>query len=364
MPRRRSILALRRAVWAAVMLALGILSGSPARAQSQIMPSPLEGARYQNLPDFPNGMPAPVYQLSAHDGGVVMTHGDGPNDCDMRGARDVYVFIDKGTYYMTYDGAGPTGWLSCLATSRDGLHWHKRGTLLALGKPGEADSASASYGVPYFDGKTWRMFYLATDKATSGPDFVPIGPYYTMLATAPAPQGPWTKRPGFFPLPQGPAQKVNASPGPIFRKNSGGYRMFFEHGVADTTDLDGTWTVVSPGFPNERCENQAIYYQPSDKTWFCFTDHIGAGYTDAIWVYWTHDPLHWDAHDSAVVLDGKNCTWSKTIVGLPSVVKVGSHLAIYYDGNSDPKDTWHMKRDVGVAYLKLPIRLPKDNIIR
>lgn len=128
MPRHRSLLALRRAVWAAVMLALGILSGSPARAQSQIMPSPLEGARYQNLPGFPNGMPAPVYRLSAHDGGVVMTHGDGPNDCDMRGARDVYVFIDKGTYYMTYDGAGPTGWLSCLATSRDGLHWHKRGT--------------------------------------------------------------------------------------------------------------------------------------------------------------------------------------------------------------------------------------------
>lgn len=349
---------LRRA-FALVIGTLGLAFGLAAHAQSQIVPSPHEGDRYKNLPGFPNGMPAPVYRLNAHDSGVVMRYGGGPGGCDALGARDVYVLVYKNTYYMTYDGAGPTGWLACLAKSRDGLHWNKKGALLALGAPGQADSASASYGLPYYDGKTWRMFYLATDKASPAPDFVPIGPYYTLMATAPAPEGPWTKRIGFFPLPKGTPFSVNANPGPIVRKNGGGYRMFYEHGVADAPNLDATWTVVSNGFPSERCENQAIYYQPSDKTWFCFTDHIGAGYTDAIWVYWTHDPLHWEAHNSAVVLDRTNCAWSKTIIGLPSVVKVGNHLAMYYDGNRDPKDTWHTKRDVGVAYIKLPILLPK-----
>lgn len=225
---------------AAATLALSVVSGLPARAQSQIVPSPLEGARYQNVAGSPNAAawPVPVHRLSVRDGGVVMKYGGGPGGCDTLGARDVYVFADKGTYYMTYDGAGPTGWLACLAKSRDSLHWNKKGALLALGTPGQPDSASASYGVPSYDGKTWRMFYLATDKASPGPDFVPIGPYFTLMATAPAPEGPWTKRAGFLPLPQGPAHGVNASPGPIFRKSGGGYRVFFEHGVADTPDLD------------------------------------------------------------------------------------------------------------------------------
>jgi len=346
----------KRGLWTALccaaagLLTLSVLSGPAVRAQSRIVPFPQKAAPW----------PVPAYRLNAHDGGVVMNYGGGPGGCDAGGARDVYVFVYKKKYYMTYDGAGSTGWLTCLAESRDGLHWNKKGAQLALGAPGQPDSASASYGVPFYDGKTWHMYYLATDKASPAPDHVPIGPYYTMAATAAAPEGPWTKHESFLALPKGsPDGSVNSSPGPVFRKSDGGYRMFFNSGVADTTDLDAPWTVVSKGIPGERCENEAIYYQPSDKTWFNFSDHIGDGYTDAVWVYWTHDPLHWESRNKAVVLDRTNCAWSKTIIGLPSVVQVGNKLAIYYDGSHDPKDTWHMKRDVGVAYLSLPIVLPK-----
>jgi len=68
------------------------------------------------------------------------------------------VWEHAGTYYMNYDGAGPKGWLACLATSKDLVHWTKRGAVLALGAEGSPDSASASYGVTFFDGVDWHLF--------------------------------------------------------------------------------------------------------------------------------------------------------------------------------------------------------------
>lgn len=58
-----------------------------------------------------------------------------------------------------------------------------------------------------------------------------------------------------------------------------------------------------------------------------------------------------------MVLDGKNCTWSRKCIGLPSVVKVDRRLAIFYDApGGDSKS--HMKRDVGLAWLNLPLQPP------
>ena len=93
-------------------------------------------------------------------------------------------------------------------------------------------------------------------------------------------------------------------------------------------------------------------------TWFPFTNHIGLDggeSTDAIWVYWTQDPNMWDAKNKAVVLDGRNCIWSKKCIGLPGVLKVGNRLAILYDA---PSGNSHMKRDIGLAWLELPLAPP------
>ena len=91
-----------------------------------------------------------------------------------------------------------------------------------------------------------------------------------------------------------------------------------------------------------------------------FTNHIGLEgfeYTDAVWVYWTKDLGRWDAAHKAVVLDGKNCGWSRKCLGLPSVAKAGNKLAILYDApGGDSKS--HMKRDVGLAWLDLPLHPP------
>ena len=131
---------------------------------------------------YRDGRPAAKYRLDAEDHGVVLRHGDGPDQCDIHGARDVWVYEADGTYYMHYDAAGPKGWLAALATSKDLIHWQKKGPVLELGKAGENDSASASYGTTFYDGRTWHMFYLGTPHTSPAPDLVPAFPYLTMKA--------------------------------------------------------------------------------------------------------------------------------------------------------------------------------------
>jgi predicted GH43/DUF377 family glycosyl hydrolase len=109
-----------------------------------------------------------------------------------------------------------------------------------------------------------------------------------------------------------------------------------------------------------------LYYEPTNKTWFLFTNHVGIDkyeYTDAIWVYWSKNLNKWNPAHKAVVLDTGNCTWSKKIVGLPSVLKMGKRLAVFYDGleGNDKGISGHdshMKRDIGLAWLNLPLNPP------
>ncbi len=328
------------------------------------------------VPPYKDSRPTAPYRLDAKDAGVVLRHGDGPAKCDFLGARDIWVFEDGGTYYMHYDAAGPTGWLAALATSKDLMHWQKQGPVLELGKPGEADSKSASYGVTYKDGKTWHMFYLGTPNVTPAPDLIPMFPYQTLKAKGASPSGPWTKQKGVVPFrcKAGTYYSVTASPGFIVR-HRGEYLMFFSAAaappikrtisIARTKDLDGPWAldpkpIVSP---EEQIENTSLYYEPSNKTWFLFTNHIGIDdrgeYTDSVWAYWSKDLDHWDAQHKAVVLDRKNCIWSKSCIGLPSVVKCGKRLAILYDGPGGDSVS-HMQRDVGLAWLDLPLVPPKE----
>jgi predicted GH43/DUF377 family glycosyl hydrolase len=149
-------------------------------------------------------------------------------------------------------------------------------------------------------------------------------------------------------------------------------------GIARASDLDGRWTVDErPILPlEEQIENTSLYFQRSTRTWFMFTNHIALRnhkeFADAVWVYWTQDLRHWNADHKAVVLDGSNSTWSKTVIGLPSVLPVNGRLAIFYDGlearleragaTAERPDAYeHMFRDIGLAWLDLPIRLPPEN---
>ncbi len=330
---------------------------------------------------YPDGRPSARYRLAAADQGIVFRHGDGPNQCDQLGARDVWVWRDAATYYMHYDGAGPRGWLACLASSTDLTRWSPKGPALDLGNPGKKDSASASYGGTFKQGRAWHMFYLGTPNVTAPPDLIPGFPYLTMKAQGASPTGPWTKRYDITPFSPKPGTyySATASPGHVIRRRDE-YLMFFSAstdtpilrtlGIARTRNLDSSWTTdprpIVP--PSEQVENTSLYYEKRTRTWFLFTNHVGLKngleYTDAIWVYWTRDLERWDPARKAVVLDGSTCRWSKHIIGLPSVVQSGSRLAVFYEGNPSQEIPTgvksHMARDVGLAWLELPLVIGKE----
>ena len=105
----------------------------------------LSGTAWALQQKYSDGRPEATLRMDAEDYGIVLRYGDGPDQCDVFGARDVWVFEAGGVYYMHYDAAGPKGWLSALAVSKDLVSWEKKGPILDFGKPGEDDSKSAAW---------------------------------------------------------------------------------------------------------------------------------------------------------------------------------------------------------------------------
>jgi predicted GH43/DUF377 family glycosyl hydrolase len=331
-----------------------------------------------NIIKYADNRPSAEYRLNAQDIGIIFRHGLAPDSCDYLGARDVWIWKYQDKFYMHYDGAGPKGWLTCLAESKDLVNWIPKGKVMEFGDPGSKDCASSSYGTVYFDGIKWHMFYLGTPNTSGAPEYVPAFPYQTLKAESNFLYDPWKKRYDITPFSTMPNTYYSstASPGCIIKQGNE-YLMFFSAGtnnpvtrtlgIARTKNLDSCWTLDDkPVVPSEeQVENSSLYYEEVNKTYFLFTNHVGIKdneeYTDAIWVYWTQDLNNWDPENKAVVLDSLNCKWSK-IIGLPSVIAAGGRLVIFYDGKTDFGKTidvkTHMERDIGIACLNLPLIPP------
>ena len=323
---------------------------------------------------YPDGRPTAKLRLEAKDQGVILRHGDGPDGCDENCAREALIFKEGEVYHLFYDGASQDGWRACLATSRDLVHWEKKGPVLDFGASGEMDSAAAGSPWVIREGDWWHMFYIGTPNANPA-DGVPTFPYLTLKAKSRSLAGPWLKQKEVAPFRTCPGTwySVTASAGHIVKHN-GEYLQFFSSttdqikrtvGIARTRDIDGAWTIdPEPIVPvEEQIENTSLYFEPACGLWFLFTNHIGleAGgpeYTDAIWVYWTADLNRWNPDNKAVVLDGRNCAWSKRCIGLPSVIPVGERLALFYDA-AGGESISHYHRDIGLAWLDLPLRPPR-----
>jgi predicted GH43/DUF377 family glycosyl hydrolase len=329
-------------------------------------------------PPYPDGRPTATLRMEAADHGPIIQHGSGPARCDYLGAREAICFRSGDTYYLHYDGAGPTGWRACLAVSHDLRHWNLKGPVLDLGDPGADDAGTASSPWTVFDGKWWHMFYVGCRTTTPAPNRIPAVPYFTLAAKSLHPQGPWAKQKGLVPFRTSPRTYYadTASPGQIVKQGAE-YLMFFSAAaftdeskkrllrtlsIARTKNLDGEWTIdPQPALPPEQqIENSALYFDPANQTWFLFTNHIGLDeegeYTESIWVYWSPDLNRWDAEHRAVVLDRTNCIWSKRCIGMPSVVQVGKRLALFYDASTT--NSGNMGRDVGMAWFDLPLKIP------
>ncbi len=346
-------------------------------------PTQVDGRRFPpstcavHTGEYRDGRPRARLRMEAHDRGIVFPRADGELT-----VREAIVFGSDGTFFLHYDAAFASGFRVCLAVSSDLENWERRGVVLGPGPAGAPDAAAAVSPWVAHDGPWWHMFYVGSPVFVPGPERLPGFPYLTLKARSRLPAGPWEKQPDVIPFGVAPGtyRSITASPGCIIRWK-GQWLMYFSAtttrpdnpcplrtlAIARSADLDGPWTVDEhPALPSEeQVENSAISYEPSNGTWFLFTNHIGIEdyeYTDAIWVYWSRDPERWDPRSKAVVLDGRNCTWAKRIIGMPSVIRHGNRLALFYDGRSGeemPNETGsHRGRDIGLAWLDLPLVPP------
>ena len=321
-----------------------------------------------------DGRPEAKLRMEAKDQGIILRHGDIFGSLDVVGARNALIFKENDVYHLFYDGCGPGSCATCLATSRDLVHWEKNGRVFDNYKPGEMDYWTASPWV-YHENGIWHMFYLGGPNATHG---FSAFPYLTFTAKSSSLAGPWIKqKEPILQIRDNTYYSATASAGCVV-KHDGEYLQFFSSttrkhghgcwlrtlGIARTKDLDGAWTIdPEPIVPiEEQIENSFLYYEPVCGMWFLFTNYIGryeygGEYTDAIWVYWTRDLNKWNPEHKAVVLDGSNCTWSKRCIGLPSVIPVGNRLAVFYDGPGG-ESVNHYCRNIGLAWLDLPLSPP------
>jgi predicted GH43/DUF377 family glycosyl hydrolase len=325
-----------------------------------------------------DGRPYTTNRIACTDEGIVMRYGDGIDSCDTYGAREAVVNKEGDTYYLFYDGAGKDGWISCLAESKDLKNWTKKGTILALGDSTKNDYKSASSPWVVKDKGMWHMFYVGTPNTTPPPFRIPAMPYLTLKAKSKSLAGPWTKQYDVVPLPPKSHSYYaeTSSPGFIV-KHKGEFIQFFSGatvekegvqrtlGIARTRDLDKSWNIEpEPIFPlTEQVENSSVFFDKKTKTWFLFTNHVGINskkeeYTDAIWVYWTKDINKWDADHKAVVIDGSNRIGGTGALGMPTVIQVGDKLAMLYDA-TEGSSTSHMHRSINLAWMDLPLQLPK-----
>src|SRR5487761_2217185 len=255
---------------------------SRRRAVIQGMLAPLcAGARaLVGQAAYPDGRPTAVLRLPAIDAGPILRHGEGPAGCDSLGAREAICFRSHGTYYLHYDGAGPTGWRACLAVSRDLQRWELKGPVLDLGAPGDDDAGTASSPWTVLDGKRWHMFYVGSRTTSPLPNRISAVPYFTLAATSAHPDGPWAKQKGVVPFRTEPGTYYadTASPGQIVKQGDE-YLMFFSSAafvdpsrrrllrtlsIARTKNLDGAWEIdPNPALPPEQqIENSALYFEP------------------------------------------------------------------------------------------------------
>jgi hypothetical protein len=337
-----------------------------------------------SVSSYPDGRPSAMYRCDAKDSGRIFRHGAGPANCDRLGAREASVVFHNGVYHLFYDGAEPNaGWLACLATSPDLKNWRRHGKVFSFGKPGTLDSHTATS--PWFiqHDDLWHAFYVGCRKTTSPPDCIPHMPYFTLKAEAEDLKGPWRKRYDVTVVTTAPGtyRADTASPGYLFwhegklwtffscaqEVERGGRKVHLRTlGMAHAPHPDGPWTVLdAPILPlEEQIENSSLYHEKMNGWWFLFTNHVGVNehgheWTDSIWVYWSKDPTTWEPTRKAVVLDGQNCSWSKQCVGMPSVVPVGERLALFYDAPGGDSMS-HMGRDIGLAWLTLPLTPPTE----
>lgn len=218
---------------------------------------------------------------------------------------------------------------------------------------------------------TWVGYYLATNQTSPPPGLVPVGPYFTMLATAPTSRGPWVQNSS-----QGPVF-TTGSPGPVI-KNPSDPTEYWQLctgcagaaiGIVATRDLLGPWAPVM-GLIFDPVENVSLFFDEATGLWWIFTNHIGPdsggmAFDDSIWAFWSSNLTSWPPAQKAVVLNRTNVvepSFQTGRVGLPALISVPGNtrqLSMVYDGGGTRDDvSYNENCSVALAWLDLPLVPP------
>ena len=349
-----------------------------------------------------------------HDQGVVLRQskpGEPYYWLDSKVIRQAVILREeaRNRFLLYYDALGPeaTSITLRLAESDDFIPGNKLGPAQV---PAVFEYPSADYrqfsnylecGSPWFIEEDGTFYMFNTSDTGPKGNFAPM-PYYATLSFGPSLAGPWQKetllpgrgkhiaipvRPGTYYSDTACAGSVMENPawqGPEDRENRR-YMMFFSaascHGkpgdyrslgrgvgiarsdcltAADDYDkLEGNFWEPDPApiIPLEDdVENATLFHDADRGIWYLFVNHIDSSntYTDAIWVYWSEDPNRWDPNNKAEVLSSESCSWTHGAIGMPSVLRVGDRLAMFYDGSVNG-DTTHFNRNIALAYIDLPL---------
>jgi predicted GH43/DUF377 family glycosyl hydrolase len=264
------------------------------------------------------------------------------------------------TFYMYYRNDATNGASISVMSSTDGLNWVERGTVLTKSSSGW-DSAEVIAPSVYFDGSTYYLYYEADNANTPGKRAIGV-------ATSSSPTGPFAKYSGNPVLQptaawEGHSSSVYGIVGtPVITKGPNGIFYLFYHGFKGGADRVGVAYSNNPLGPWNKEPNNPILDLGPSGSWDDAKVAPSSVYFDGatkVMVFYegfngNQEPvINWrigiadaeiDSADGRIksltrrgapaINLGAEGSWDDTTVQLPSVIRVGDELRVYYSGNS------------------------------
>jgi predicted GH43/DUF377 family glycosyl hydrolase len=163
------------------------------------------------------------------------------------GVEDPRLVLINGTYYLTYTGYNGKDAQLCLATSKDLIHWRRKGVILPAYK-GTWNTKWTKSGaiLPQKVKGRWWMYYLGTrsDADSQERDYMGVASSADLLHWADASPGPvMARRPGTF-----DSRVMEPGPAPILTK--AGILLLY-NGASDSLVYGPAWALFDREDPSK-----------------------------------------------------------------------------------------------------------------
>jgi beta-xylosidase len=259
------------------------------------------------------------------------------------------------TFYMYYRNDGTSKPSISVASSSDGLQWQERGTVLTASSSG-FDSAEVIAPSVLYDNGVYYLYYESDDASQ-------IGQRRVGVATSTSPIGPFTKNGVVLDYSGGWEGTIVGTPAIAKSSINNKYYLFY-HGYSSGSDRIGVAYSTSPTGPFTKEPNNPILDIGPSGSWDDNKVAPSSAYFDGasntmIVFYEGFDGVqvpivHWRigiADGSINPLDGRikslvrrtganpiidlgvSGSWDDATVQLPSAIKMGTEMWVYYSGN-------------------------------